>query len=62
MSLKTEISLSIMKLTPPAAVIWASIAGWGPQQWMYGLTCVYLVLQIAVLVLRSLREMRSPKP
>jgi hypothetical protein len=58
MSIKAEISTGILKLSPPVAVIWASVAGWGPQEWMYALTSVYVVLQIVHLGWRWFREAR----
>jgi len=57
-SIKTELASGVMKISPPVAVIWAELAGWGPQEWMYALTSVYVVLQIVHLSWRWIREAR----
>jgi hypothetical protein len=49
MSLANEIGVATMKIAPAGAVIWASISGWGPQQWMYVTTIGYILFQAAYL-------------
>lgn len=57
-SVANEAAMAAVRTAPPVAVIWASMAGWGPQEWMYALTTVYVALQIAHLGWRWLREIR----
>lgn len=61
MSLANEIGVAAAKLTPPAAVIWAGVAGWGPQQWMYAATTVYVVMQSIYLGWKGIREYRAAR-
>lgn len=52
-----------MKLSPPVAVaaaqVSAEVTGWGPQEWMYVLTAVYVVIQAAYLLWKWIKEIRS---
>jgi hypothetical protein len=61
MSLTSEISAAAVKISPPAAVIWASMAGWGPQDWMYALTAVYVAMQALYLAWKWVREYRADR-
>jgi hypothetical protein len=61
MSLTTEVTVAAAKLAPPAAVIWAGMVGWGPQQWTYVLTSGYIVLQAAYLGWKWVREYRASR-
>jgi hypothetical protein len=59
MSLSAEIGAAVTKMTPPAAVILAGAAGWGPQEWMYAVTAVYVVVQTLYLAWKWIREYRA---
>lgn len=61
MNLSDEISVAVAKVSPPVAVIVASAAGWGPQQWMYAATTVYVVLQSIYLGWKGIREYRASR-
>lgn len=61
MTLSAEIGRAALKLSPPAAVIWAHMAGWGPQDWMYAVTTLYVVLQSLYLAWKWLREYRAAR-
>lgn len=49
--MKTEASDSLQvvaaKLTPPAGIVAASVAGMSLQDWVYALTAIYTLLMIA---------------
>jgi uncharacterized membrane protein YfcA len=66
MSLSAEIGRAFLKASPPVAVIGARIAGWGPQEWMYALTALYVAVQTVYLCWKWMREYRdsqkAPKP
>lgn len=59
--LKDEIGAAAAKLSPPIAVASASVAGWGPDKWMYALTAVYVVLQAAYLLWKWRREAKAKR-
>lgn len=61
MSLSAEIGSAAVKVSPPVAVMWASIAGWGPQEWMYTLTALYVLMQGVHLAWKWHREYRAAK-
>ena len=61
MSLSNEIGRAAVKLSPPVAVMWASMAGWGPQEWMYAVTAVYVVMQALYLAWKWIREYRADR-
>jgi uncharacterized membrane protein YfcA len=54
-----EAQSAAAKLTPPAMVAGASVAGWGPAEWMYVLTAAYVVLQGAYLLWKWRREAKA---
>lgn len=56
---QSEFEAAAAKLTPPAAVVAASAAGWSLQDWMYIATIGYIVLQAAYLVWKWRRERRG---
>lgn len=61
--LMAEAQAAAAKLSVPAAVAAAPAIGWGPAEWMYALTAVYVVLQGAYLLWKWRREWlakRSP--
>jgi len=41
------VASAVVKLTPPAGVVAASVAGMSLQDWVYALTAVYTLLMIA---------------
>jgi uncharacterized membrane protein YfcA len=51
-----EAQAAAAKLSLPATVIGAKAAGWGPAEWMYALTALYVVLQGAYLIWKWRRE------
>lgn len=61
MSLSAEIGSAAVKLSPPAVVILAHIGGWGPQDWMYALTSVYVFMQALYLAWKWIREYRADR-
>ena len=42
-----SVAAGIAKLTPPAGVVAASVAGMSLQDWVYALTAIYTLLMIA---------------
>ena len=54
-----EIGAAGAKVTPVLAVAGAGVAGWGVQEWMYALTCVYVVAQLAYLLWKWRREYKA---
>lgn len=52
-------SAAALKSAPPVAVVAASAAGWGVQEWMYALTCAYLLAQLGYLLWKWYREWRK---
>ena len=54
-----EVNAAAMKLSPPTAVLAASVSGWGVQDWMYAATIGYIVLQAGYLVWKWRREWRK---
>lgn len=50
-----------LKTAPMVAVVGASAAGWGVQEWMYAGTLGYIVLQAGYLVWKWIREWRKSR-
>ena len=59
-NLASEVNAAALKLSLPAAVASADVGGWGPQDWMYALTALYVVLQALYLIWKWVREARKP--
>jgi hypothetical protein len=59
-NLASEINTAAMKLSPPVAIAAAQVGGWGPQDWMYALTALYVVLQALYLIWKWVREANKP--
>lgn len=59
--LATEAQAAAAKLSVPAGVIGAQAAGWGPAEWMYALTAVYIVLQAVYLLWKWRREWKAKR-
>jgi uncharacterized membrane protein YfcA len=59
-NLASEVNAAAMKLSPPVAVAAAQVGGWGPQDWMYALTALYVVLQAFYLIWKWWREAHKP--
>lgn len=57
----TEIQVAAAKVSPPILVAGASVSGWGPADWMYALTAVYVVLQGAYLLWKWRREWKAKR-
>ena len=55
----SEAKAAAAGLAPPVSVMGAQAAGWGPSDWMYALTAVYVVLQALYLVWKWNRERKS---
>lgn len=54
-----EAQAAVAKLSVPAVVAGSSVAGWGPSDWMYALTAVYVVIQGAYLLWKWWREAKK---
>lgn len=50
-----------VKVLPPGLVVSASLAGWGVQEWMYGATVIYVVVQTAYLLWKWINEWRDKR-
>ena len=61
MSLSNDIGVAAAKVSPPVAVSIAGAAGWGPEEWMYALTAVYVVMQAVYLGWKWVREYRATR-
>lgn len=48
-----------LKMTPAVAVVGASAAGWGIQEWMYAATFVYVIAQLGYLLWKWRREWKG---
>lgn len=59
-NLASEVNAAGAKLALPVSVMGAQVAGWGPQEWVYALTAVYLILQSLYLLWKWWREARQP--
>lgn len=60
--LAEAVSAAALKSAPPVAVVAASAgAGLTLQDWVYVLTCAYLVLQIGYLGWKAYREWKKGK-
>lgn len=57
--LSEAVSAATLKAAPAVAVVGASAAGWGVQEWMYAATFVYVVAQLAYLLWKWWREARK---
>jgi hypothetical protein len=55
------VGAAAIKSAPPMAVVGASVAGWGVQEWMYFATTVYVVAQLGYLVWKWHREWKAKK-
>lgn len=58
-NLASEVNAAAAKLAPPVAMMGAQVSGWGPQDWMYALTALYVVLQAFYLIWKWVREARA---
>ena len=56
-----SVALEATKSAPPVAVTSAVIAGYSINEWVAILTGIYVLLQIAVLVRKELRESKARK-
>jgi uncharacterized membrane protein YfcA len=56
-----EAQAAAAKLSVPAVVAGSSVAGWGPSDWMYALTAVYVVIQGAYLLWKWHKEWKAKK-
>jgi len=59
MSISQYVTVEATKLSPPVAVITASISGMSVDDWIKALTVLYLVCQITFSVLKNKREARE---
>jgi len=59
--LVTEAQAAAAKLSVPVSVMGMQAAGWGPAEWMYTLTAVYVVLQGAYLCWKWFREWKAKR-
>lgn len=59
---KTEITAEAMRAAPPVTVVGASLAGFGLNDVVLGLTVVYLALQIGYLLWKWRRHAAEGKP
>lgn len=57
--LTDAVGIAAIKVSPAIAVIGASVAGWGIQEWMYGATFVYVVAQLGYLLWKWRREWKA---
>lgn len=55
-----ELHSAALKSSPVAFIYGAAMVGWGPQDWAYVLTGVYLTLQCAYLIWKWRREAKKP--
>lgn len=53
------VGAAAIKSAPPVAVVGASAAGWGVQEWMYAATFVYVVAQLGYLLWKWYREAKK---
>ena len=53
------VGAAAIKSAPPMAVVGASAAGWGVQEWMYAATFVYVVAQLGYLLWKWYREAKK---
>jgi uncharacterized membrane protein YfcA len=56
-----EAQAAVAKLSVPAVVAGASVAGWGPAEWMYLFSAVFVVIQTIYLLWKWHREWKSKK-
>ena len=54
-----EVSAAAAKLSPVGLVAGANAAGWGPAEWMYALTAIYVVLQSVYLLWKWRKEWKA---
>jgi hypothetical protein len=59
MSISQYVTVEATKLSPPVAVITASISGMSVDDWIKALTVLYLVCQITFSVLKNRREAKE---
>jgi hypothetical protein len=59
MSIPQYVTVEATKLSPPVAVITASISGMSVDDWIKALTVLYLVCQITFSVLKNRREAKE---
>lgn len=59
MSISQYVTVEATKLSPPVAVITASISGMSVDDWVKALTVLYLVCQITFSVLKNRREAKE---
>ncbi|GAA5075561.1 hypothetical protein [Lysobacter panacisoli] len=57
--LSEAVGAATIKSAPPIAVVGASVAGWGVQEWMYFTTTVYVVAQLGYLLWKWWREAKK---
>lgn len=62
MSIYQNVAVEATKLSPPVAVITASIGGMSVDDWIKALTLLYLVCQIVFSVLKNKREAKESRP
>ena len=54
-----DISIAAAKASPPVAVITATASGLSLEDWVFVATLVYLVVQIAYLLWKWVRDIRT---
>lgn len=59
MSISQYVTVEATKLSPPVAVITASISGMSIDDWIKALTVLYLICQITFSVLKNKREAKE---
>ncbi|MBI6707240.1 hypothetical protein YA0599_03300 [Pseudomonas syringae] len=59
MSISQYVTVEATKLSPPVAVITASLSGMSVDDWVKALTLLYLVCQITFSVLKNRREAKE---
>jgi hypothetical protein len=57
--LSEAVGAATIKAAPPMAVVGASVAGWGVQEWMYAATTVYVIAQLGYLLWKWRREAKK---
>lgn len=57
----SEAKTAAASVAPPMSVIGAQAAGWGPADWMYALTAVYVVLQALYLLWKWRKEWKAKR-
>lgn len=59
--MRDEVTQEGMKLAPPVGVVGATVAGLNFQDWVYAVTFVYVLAQLAYLLWKWRREWKGRK-